>query len=131
MKRSTTRKLLSLAGSLVLGAGLLVGTAAPAAAAPCSGSHLGDWSITGGYIAIYYNSSTGNNCALTYTNKPGVSQHIMVSINVSGSSTVSKDSGTYKYYAGPRSVYARGKCIDFSGQVGNGPVEGVVNAYCS
>jgi hypothetical protein len=125
-----TRKLLSLAGSLVVGAGLLVGTAGPAAAAPCSGSHLGNWSISGGYIAIYYNSSTGYNCALTYTNNPGVSQHIMVSIGVSGSSTSYTDSGTYKYYAGPRSVYARGKCIDFSGEVGNRGIEGVINAYC-
>jgi hypothetical protein len=132
MKHSLKRRIASLVGAIAVGSGLLVGaTASPAAAATCSGSHLGNWSITGGYISVYYNSSTGYNCAMTYTNKPGVSQHILVGISVTNAATSKVDSGTYKYYAGPVSVYARGKCIDFWGQVGNGSVEGVTNAYCS
>jgi hypothetical protein len=131
-EQEVKRILSGLFGSLVIGGALLAVTSAPASAATtCSGSHLGNWSITGGYISVYYNSSTGYICAMTYTNKPGVSQHIMVSINVTGSSTVHEDSGTYQYYAGPVSVYAANKCIDFDGQVGNGSIEGVTHAYCS
>ena len=111
---------------------LLTLTSAPASAAStCSGTHLDNWPITGGYIAVYYNSSTGYNCAMTYTNKPGVSQYIYVSIGRSDSTKTYTNSGTFKYYAGPVSVYAQGACIDFAGQVGNGAKEGIVHAYCS
>ncbi|MER6945721.1 hypothetical protein ABT294_16980 [Nonomuraea sp. NPDC000554] len=123
------RKLLALAGSVALGAGLLVGASSPAMAAGCAGKHLDNWPITGGYISVYYDSSTGRNCALTYTNKPGTSQHIGVWLSANGGGST-KQVGTFKYYAGPVSVYGKGKCINFSGQVGNGAIEGVVNAYC-
>ncbi|RJL29999.1 hypothetical protein [Bailinhaonella thermotolerans] len=125
------RKLLSLAGSLVLGAGLLTTTmSAPAAAAgPCSGTHLGNWPISGGYIAVYWNSSTGKNCAATYTNKPGVKQFIGVWIDATGGGSDS-DTGMFSYYAGPASVYARGKCVSFMGQVGNGPKTAYNDVYC-
>ncbi|WP_327088010.1 hypothetical protein OIE66_37725 [Nonomuraea sp. NBC_01738] len=123
-------KLRSIAAALVLGAGVLAGTAAPAAAATCSGSHLDNWPIKGGYISVYYNSSTGYNCAMTYTSRPGVLTYIRVSIGVEGGS-LKTDARNYKYYAGPVSVYGKGKCIQFYGQVGSGnPLEGVGNAYC-
>jgi hypothetical protein len=135
VKRGVMRGLIGLVSSLAMGAGLLAATAAPAAASsPCSGTHLGNWSITGGYISVYYNSSTGYNCALTYTNNPGVPQHIYVEINVTGSGTIHLDSGTYEYYAGPVSVYARDECIDFAGEVGSDEttgIQGVTHAYCS
>ncbi|MEU6072856.1 hypothetical protein [Micromonospora sp. NPDC047074] len=129
MRNTLKRKLTSLAGVAAVGAGLLVGTASPAAAATCSGGLLGNWQIRGGYISVYYNSSTGYNCAMTHTNNPGVSQYIYVSIGSGNQSDV--DKGNFKYYAGPVSVYGRGRCINFAGQVGaSNPTEGIVNAYC-
>ncbi|NBE95807.1 spore-associated protein A [Nonomuraea sp. KC401] len=130
MKQGMWRMVLGLGGSLLLGAGLMVGTAAPATAAGCSGTHLDNWSITGGYIAVYYNSSTGKNCAMTYTNKPGTKQYIRVDISASGGGSQT-DRGSYTTYAGPVSVSAKGKCISFAGQVGSGrPLEGVTDVYC-
>ncbi|GAA3471865.1 hypothetical protein [Nonomuraea roseola] len=123
-------KLRTIAAALVLGAGALVGTAGPASAATCSGTHLDNWPIKGGYISVYYNSSTGYNCAMTYTNRPGVLQYIRVTLGVEGG-TSKTDARNYKYYAGPVSVYGKGKCIEFYGQVGSSnPLEGVGNAYC-
>jgi hypothetical protein len=130
MRRSLRRTVLAAAGTMALGAGLLAGTAAPAqAASTCSGGLLGNWQITGGYIAVYYNSSTGYNCAMTYTNKPGHPQQIMVGISA-GNGADHRQDGTFSYYAGPVSVYGKGQCINFEGQVNGGPVDGVVNAYC-
>ncbi|MEV2266534.1 hypothetical protein [Nonomuraea africana] len=124
-------KLRTIAAALVLGAGVLVGTASPASAATCSGTHLDNWPITGGYIAVYYNSSTGYNCAMTYTNRPGVSQYIRVTLSAIGGSSRT-DAQYYKYYAGPVSVYGKGKCIEVYGQVGySNPLEGFGPAYCS
>lgn len=130
MRNVLIRKMASFAGALTLGAGLMVAAAAPASAAGCSGSRLGNWPITGGYIAVFYNSSTGMNCAMTYTNKPGKKQYIRVDI---WTTTASKrDAGNYTTYAGPVSVPGKGKCINFQGQVGaNSPTEGFGPAYCS
>ncbi|GGM21477.1 hypothetical protein GCM10011608_02680 [Micromonospora sonchi] len=129
MRNTIKRKLVALASTAALTAGLLAATGGPAVAATCSGGLLGNWPIKGGYISVYYNSSTGYNCAMTHTNKPGVAKYIMVQIGSGGTSK--KDAGTYKYYAGPVSVYGRGRCIDFSGQVGAGnAIEGITNAYC-
>ena len=114
-----------------MGAALLTGTAGPAAAAStCSGKLLGNWQITGGYIAVYYNSSTGNNCAMTYTNRPGVTQEIFVGISVWDSTKEVTQTGNFKYYAGPVSVYAKGKCIGIEGRVGGGTTHGVGPLYC-
>jgi hypothetical protein len=127
--RNIKRALLSVASAAAMGAGVLAATAAPASAAsPCGGSLLGNWQISGGYISVYYESSTGDNCALTYTNKPGKAQHIMVEIDDGGAAHT--DSGTYSYYAGPVRVHAPGKCVNFEGEIGSGNVEGIVHAYC-
>jgi len=129
--RTAKRRLAAVATALAMGGGLLVGAAAPAAAATsCSGGLLGNNSVPGGYVAIYYNSSTGYNCAMTYTNHPGVTQRITVGLGVSGASSSKIDSGNYKYYAGPVSVYARGKCIDWWGGAGNGGTAGMIYDYC-
>ena len=127
--RNIKRALLSIAAATAMGAGVLAVTAAPAAAAStCGGSLLGNWQISGGYISVYYKSSTGQNCAMTYTNKPGKPQYIMVEIDDGG--TPHRQAGTFSYYAGPVYVTAPGRCINFEGEVGSGSVEGVVHAYC-
>ncbi|MCF6474624.1 hypothetical protein FAF44_40535 [Nonomuraea sp. MG754425] len=122
------RSIASAAGTLALAGALVAVVQAPASAAGCTGTHLDNWSIRGGYIAVYYNSSTGRNCAMTYTNTPGKKQYISVTISTSGDSD--HDSGSFTTYAGPVSVYAKGKCISFQGRVQNYPTEGVVDVYC-
>ncbi|WP_406313280.1 spore-associated protein A [Streptosporangium sp. NBC_01639] len=130
MQLGFTRKLVGLASALALGAGLMVSTAAPASAAGCSGTHLDNWPITGGYISVWYNSSTGKNCAMTYTNKPGKKQYIRVDISTMTGKPVT-DAGNYTTYAGPVSVYAKGQCIEISGQVtAGGPRESFAPLYC-
>jgi hypothetical protein len=129
--RTATRRLATIVSALAMAGGLFAGTAGSAAAAgSCSGGLLGNNPVPGGYVAVYYNSSTGYNCAMTFTNKPGVTQSITVGIAVSGSSTSKVDSGMYQYYAGPVSVYAKGKCIDWWGGAGNGGTAGMIYDYC-
>ena len=129
--RMAKRRFAAVATALAMAGGLLAGTATPAAAASsCSGGLLGNNKVPGGYVAVYYNSSTGYNCAMTFTNNPGVLQSITVGIAVSGTSTSKIDSGMYRYYAGPVSVYARGKCIDWWGGAGSGGTAGVIYDYC-
>ncbi|GAA2113864.1 hypothetical protein [Actinomadura alba] len=129
MRENVTKKLLGLACSLTVGAGLLVGTAGPATAATCSGTHLRNWGITGGYIAVYYNSATRRNCAMTFTNKPGTYQYMYVAI--SGPNGSDKDDGKFQYYAGPVETYAPGACISLWGQVGHtNPTEGIIDVHC-
>jgi hypothetical protein len=123
------RKLLGLAGSGALAASMLTALAAPASASPCSGSRIDTMSISGGYVAVYYNSSTGRNCALTYTNDPGHTQYIRITLSAQGGASQT-DSGYYRYYAGPVSVYARHTCISYTGNVGGGPAEGTTWTHC-
>jgi hypothetical protein len=132
MTNRVKRRLLGIAGSVMLAGGALVATAGTAeAASPCPGTHLGNWPITGGYISVYYNAATGRNCALTYTNTPGVRQYIYVSISKWSGGARDEDEGMFKYYAGPVSVYAPGQCIGIEGRVGtSGPYEGTGPLYC-
>ncbi|MET7333530.1 hypothetical protein [Nonomuraea sp. NPDC005650] len=129
MRHKLLQRFACFATALALSGGLVAATSAPAFAAGCSGTHLDNWSIRGGYIAVYYNSSTGRNCAMTFTNSPGKVQYMMVSISTSGASD--RDAGNFTTYAGPVSVYAKGKCISLQGQVGsNNPTEGITDVYC-
>jgi hypothetical protein len=94
-----------------------------------SGSKVGE-------LQIYYNSSTGDNCAYFQSlgAARGVAKKMYVSIQVcqetkSGGTCTSiktshgssSDSGTYSYYAGPVGVYGKGRCISsYGGMVWNG-----------
>jgi hypothetical protein len=133
LKNIVKRRLCGLVGSLVLAGGALVGTAGAAqAASPCPGTHLDNWSIQGGYMSVYYDAATGRNCALTYTNTPGVTQSIDIEISLWSSSTVHRDAGQYKYYAGPVFVSAPHQCIRLTGRVGGGAYATVDHPlYCS
>jgi hypothetical protein len=132
MRNTVKRRLFGIVGSLAMAAGVLVATGGAAqAASPCPGKLLNNLQITGGYISVYYNAATGRNCALTYTNHPGVAQEIWVKIGLWDSSTEYSDHGNYKYYAGPVSVAAAGKCIWVGGSVGaNSDFQAVGPTYC-
>jgi hypothetical protein len=83
-----------------------------------------------GELDVYYNSSTGDNCAefQSLGSSRGVAKNMYVSITVcqqttssstctpiSSSNATRSDNGTYQYYAGPVGVYGAGHCIRSSG----------------
>ncbi|MGW7285931.1 hypothetical protein ACWGH4_10620 [Streptomyces sp. NPDC054847] len=76
----------------------------------------------GGWLDIYYSSTTGKNCAVAYpisTLQPKTTE-ISISIRRSGTAEWFGDSGPYHYYAGPAYISARGVCIDALGDLDAG-----------
>ncbi|WSQ10375.1 hypothetical protein OG604_22910 [Streptomyces sp. NBC_01231] len=110
----------------VAAAGLL-GTAAPASAAPASPADFGTDVCGSGYrvidshalagdgsiVWLMYNSSNGKNCVATQLHYYGP-QRVSASIQKQGGSPIS-DSGTYNTYAGPVYVSAPDTCIKWGG----------------
>lgn len=100
---------------------------ADAATGGCSGSLIESRTLkvgktTVGSMALYYNASTGRNCART--NHGGVTwdkkTYTLIEIYTCKNHTPGRncdldkhasDHGNYSRYAGPVSVYGRGKCI--------------------
>lgn len=82
-----------------------------------------------GELDVYYNSSTGYNCAYLWHSGPswGVSKYTDVEIvtcqQTSPSAQCSPvlsddaDGGNYAYDAGPAGVYGRGHCISFNSEI--------------
>lgn len=130
------KKALAVLGAVFsIFAGML--TLAPAASASgygCSGSQIDTYPMYNsgtlfGDVYLYYDSSTGKNCAVTVATSAGgygVSKLMYVSIdrcnetvdtgNCTGPAGVS-DKGYYDYYAGPVSISAAGHCIAVTGQI--------------
>ncbi|MEV6111230.1 hypothetical protein AB0L59_01630 [Streptomyces sp. NPDC052109] len=127
MKRKIVAILASVAA--VIGFSILSAPAASAAGYGCSGNQIDSYSVktSGGSqyatIYLYYDSSTGKNCAVTVStsaggygsSKPmGAWLYVCTQTSPSGTcstTTTQGDSGNYAYYAGPVSVYAAGHCI--------------------
>jgi hypothetical protein len=125
--------LTTLVGSLVLA------PAASAAEYGCGGSRIDSYPITGqipigtdrtfGYIYLYYDSSTGKNCAVTVATETGGygdskpmylridrCKEMVYTGNCAGTDSA-KDSGDYLYQAGPRSVSAANHCVRVVGKI--------------
>ncbi|MFB9836875.1 hypothetical protein [Actinoallomurus acaciae] len=124
---SMRRKTAALA-TVALAASCAVAVAAPAyAAGPCgSGYSLIDVynvstssGVKKGSLELYYASSSGKNCALTYGvgSTYGTATFKMVKIARHSDPLWTPDQGNYKYYAGPVYVSAAGQCIDLEAQV--------------
>ena len=117
-------------------AGIFMAPSASAAGYGCPGSQIDTYAIkssggtTYGTVHLYYNSSTGSNCAVAVANSTGGSGQAgwfrSVAImrcaettpggpctTVSG--TYKNDAGYYLQYAGPVTVTAAGKCIKVYG----------------
>ncbi|MFB4273561.1 hypothetical protein [Nonomuraea sp. GTA35] len=103
---------------------LMAGAAPAGAAGPCGSSYsrVGVYSISRdgtrtGTLEVYYSSSTGKNCALTYGygSYANTTSWKGVVISRGDGSGESYDAGNYKYYAGPVYVSAPGQCIDVEG----------------
>lgn len=105
-------------------------TASSAAAYGCSGTEIDSYAVktsggtTFGTIHLYYDSSTGRNCAVNVANAAGGYGTYTIKnvyLGVYGGTTVYDPAfgSTTKYanYAGPVSVSAPGKCILVGGVI--------------
>lgn len=131
------RRLVSvLAATFAMAAATLA--VAPAASAAgsygCSGSLIDSYPIqhassTWGTAYLYYDSSTGNNCAAAVKNSNGyrgtdtlttvyMQRCSSTTPGTCGSIEASdNDSGQYSYYAGPAVVYAAGHCVQVTASI--------------
>ncbi|MFI5680896.1 spore-associated protein A [Streptomyces cellulosae] len=86
-------------------------------------SVIGSKDVGDGNAFITYNSSTGYNCVVTVSDTPGTAMYLDARLRIHRTDAVWKSSemnaGTFKYYAGPVYVYAKGSCIDYGGSAGN------------
>ncbi|MFD0665620.1 hypothetical protein [Thermocatellispora tengchongensis] len=72
-------------------------------------------SFSGGTTYQLYSASSGYNCVVTMkTTDIGKATEVWASLEAQGGGSDS-DRGSYKYYAGPVMVYAKGKCVKFAG----------------
>jgi hypothetical protein len=110
-----------LAGAAMVSS-CLFATATPASAAGECGSgytQVDSYAIgSAGTLELYYNSSSGKNCAIARDSSPG-SGYKAVYIGLENKPWADVDDGTFTYYAGPVYVSARGQCIDVRGDIGN------------
>jgi hypothetical protein len=128
------KKALSILGfTLTTLVGMLaLAPAASAADYGCTGSRIDTYPLNHGgsnfgKIFLYYDSSSGTNCAVTVSSKaPGIRKHMLVQIErcretvYTGNCDVVarvKDEGNYESYAGPRSLSAAGHCIRVTGAI--------------
>jgi hypothetical protein len=132
LKRRFTRMLL---GAVIVAASLVAtAPASPAYAGGygCTGSLVGTWKINGsepveGDVDLYYDSSTGWNCAVVVKRSSfvfyGMATNMYIHMNNSSyddnhtKNNYDSDSGMYKYYAGPVRVYGKNMCIWVTGAI--------------
>ncbi|WP_157877421.1 spore-associated protein A [Streptomyces odonnellii] len=103
-------------------------SAAPAGAYGCAGSEIDTYAVktsggaTWGTIHLYYDSSTGLNCAVnvkTSAGYAGTPSITWVALARSSDGKSDLDSGNFSSYAGPVTISAPGQCITVSGVVRN------------
>lgn len=81
-------------------------------------------SFSGGVTYQLYSGATGSNCVVTMkTDYVGVATPVSATLEVQGLTPVS-DGGSFKYYAGPVILQAKGKCVRFGGSTGTGSTSG-------
>lgn len=140
------RKLLSTTGAVLLALGgtafLAPSASAAASAYGCSGSQVDSYAVTTGSgttfgtIHLYFDSSTGRNCAVNVANAAGgygtpTAKSVYIVRCAAGSKAgspcamdgqvadpASSNSGVkYSQYAGPVSISAAGRCIMVGGLI--------------
>ncbi|GHF93989.1 hypothetical protein GCM10017667_25090 [Streptomyces filamentosus] len=136
---STKNRIMATIAALasILGFALISAPAASAGGYGCSGGLIATYPVKTssgtifGNIHVYYDSSTGRNCAVTVKTTAGgygTSSFVSVTLAVCKTSTpgafcdsagqpTAYEGDHFNYYAGPVSVYAAGRCIHLYGQV--------------
>ncbi|WP_225850067.1 hypothetical protein [Streptomyces sp. HPF1205] len=122
---------------LAIVGGLVLAPAASASGYGCSGSEIGSYPVTTsggtnyGTIHIYYDSSTGNNCAVAVGSSAvsGKSDiYMSVTVFKCAETSISPtctyvssdiDHDYYYYYAGPVTMYAPSNCIQVGATIRN------------
>ncbi|MCC5580357.1 spore-associated protein A [Microtetraspora sp. AC03309] len=125
--RVLSKRMATMGAVLLAASGLFtIGASSASATGPCGSGYtrVGVYNIgspKAGSIEVFYNSSNGYNCALTYPLNPGERRWMLISIGISIVGAGSdQDNGYYTTYAGPVYTYAKGQCIDLVGGVDNG-----------
>jgi len=90
---------------------------AQAAASACEGRKVRSFPFSTGTVEVYKRG--GYLCAVTLPKRPGVRQHMRVSLRAYGLQPV-EDVGRYKYRAGPVTVHAGQRKVWVKGEVGRG-----------
>ncbi|MFF4485518.1 hypothetical protein ACFY0F_03340 [Streptomyces sp. NPDC001544] len=134
MRKRTVASGLVVAVAAV-GATLITAPAASAGGYGCSGSLVSTYpvkdngGVSRGDVYLYFDSSTGYNCAVTVKNSAGAyGTPTLTNVTLdrckagtSGSSCYSEkkvtDEGLYSSYAGPVSLSASGRCISIYGEI--------------
>lgn len=109
------------------------------AASLCAGSRIehipiGQATAPVGYLDVFFDAATGNNCAVTMSTGAldGQAKYMYVELvrcketdpaTFCTFDQVAEDGGSYKNYAGPVSVYAPSNCIFAFGEIHVGPVK--------
>ncbi|MFD8572731.1 spore-associated protein [Streptomyces sp. NPDC059639] len=124
-----TRSVLSLAAVTALAAGSTAFLASPASAAAnttpqkvCgSGYKTVNSAAVGslGKVYLTYNAANGRNCVATIRSTPGKALDMSTWLYVPDTEQGDSDWGTYTSYAGPASVYGKGHCVDWGGNIQN------------
>jgi hypothetical protein len=100
----------------------LLATASPANAAGECGSgysRIDSYPIGSvGTLELYYNSSSGKNCAIARATTPSYGYKAAY-IGIANKPWAGVDAKSYTYFAGPVYVSAAGKCIDVRGDIGS------------
>jgi murein DD-endopeptidase MepM/ murein hydrolase activator NlpD len=75
--------------------------------------------VTGGRVYLLYNSGNGYNCVTTIKSTSiGTNSAVSASLQVEGG-TMTTDSGSFAYYAGPIRKSAANDCVKWGGSVGS------------
>ncbi|MEU5154901.1 M23 family metallopeptidase [Glycomyces sp. NPDC021274] len=75
--------------------------------------------VTGGRVYLLYNSGNGYNCVTTIKSTSiGTASAVSAGLQVEGG-TMTTDSGSFAYYAGPIRKYAADSCVKWGGSVGS------------
>ncbi|GAA4579655.1 hypothetical protein GCM10023194_05830 [Planotetraspora phitsanulokensis] len=120
----------------------LIATPASAATASCGSGYAFldsypikglDTNRTGGYVSLYYNSSTGKNCAIAkpISSWSGLVNHLDVQLTTNSYPGFVDDglNANYHQWAGPIYIPARGECVDVGGYFDYGGERFAGHAY--
>ncbi|MFA3875368.1 spore-associated protein A [Streptomyces sp. MMCC 100] len=88
----------------------------------------GDMQYGLGTVYLTYSASTGKNCVVAIQTEQKYASKMMAEVRRTGSSTWIRDSGEYRYYAGPVYVSAAGHCVDWGGSYLDGGAYFYANA---
>lgn len=151
MKWNRTLRLSSAAALAVAGLSVAApGASATQTSSSCVGTLVQDTPLIGdqsgktlGYVELYWDSATGQNCAITESSSYtwGKPKYMGVWLtrcttdnpnvecaNESTNTPSNYNDGTFSYYAGPVSVPGAGYCVTFMGEIAYDNDEGVYDS---